>query len=268
MRQPTPVTRPLRARPLAGVLTSILLLGCGFATAEGDPLSQSITVSLDKNRQEARGQKRIDQLDDETQTMVDEYQRLSRELEVLTVYNDQLERLVASQEQEKASVKEQMVSLEQTKREVVPLMLRMVGWLETLLAADRPFLQEERRMRLRQLNDLMDRADVSVGEKFRRVLEAYQIEMAYSRTIESYRGELQSGGETRTVDFLRVGRVGLFYQTLDRSEVGHWDIKQGRWITLPDDYNRPIHKGLRIARKQASPELLHLPVALPQEGRP
>ncbi|WP_303907168.1 DUF3450 domain-containing protein [Thiohalomonas denitrificans] len=263
-----PLTRSSRARPMAGLLTSILLFGSSPTLADQDPLSQSMNISLDKNRREAEAQHRIDKLDDETRAMLDEYQRLSRELDVLTVYDGQLERLVASQEQEKTSIRDQMTHLEQTKREVVPLMLGMLQWLEQLIEADRPFLQEERQTRLRQLSELMDRADVSVGEKFRRVLEAYQIEMAYSRTIEAYRGELHNGDDVRTVDFLRVGRVGLYYQTLDRNEVGHWDENQGRWTSLPDEYSRPIRKGLRVARKQSAPELLHLPVALPEEIQP
>lgn len=260
--------KPPCTRPVTGLLASLLLLVSGPVLAEADPLSQSLTISRDNNRQEARVQHRIDQLDDETQAMLDEYQRLSRELEVLTSYDDQLERLISSQEDEKVSIHKQMASLEQTKRNVVPLMLEMVQWLESLIEADRPFLQDERRMRVRQLKALMDRADISVGEKFRRVLEAYQIEITYSRTIESYRGELDNGEDIRTVDFLRVGRVGLYYQTLDRREVGHWDAKQGRWIKLPDDYHRPIRKGLQVARKQAAPELLRLPVALPREVQP
>lgn len=258
----------LRRTRTAGLLVLALLFASGPVPADQDPLAKSLDVSLDNNRQEARAQHRIDRLDDETQAMVDEYQRSSRELEALTAYDDNLKRLVSSQEQEKASLHSQMKGLEQTQREIVPLMLCMVDWLKTLLEADRPFLQQERRMRLRQLNALMDRADVTTGEKFRRVLEAYQIEMAYGRTIEFYRGELRIGDRVRTVDFLRVGRVGLYYQTLDRTEVGYWDEKQERWVTLPARYNRPIRKGLRIARKQSAPELLHLPVALPEEVRP
>ncbi|MCK4704020.1 MAG: DUF3450 domain-containing protein [Gammaproteobacteria bacterium] len=231
--------------------------------AAKDPLNVSISTSSDNNQQEASTQTRIDGVDDETRVMLDEYQQLGRELDVLTVYNKQLQRLIDSQEKERASIREQMLGLEATKREIVPLMLHMVEWLDRFTQVDHPFLPEERRMRVDQIHELMDRADVSVGEKYRRILEAYQIEMDYGRTIEAYRGELKSNNTSRTVDFLRVGRIGLYYQTLDRQEAGHWDYAAGSWKKLPDNYNMSIRKGLRVARKQAAPDLLNLPVPAP-----
>lgn len=250
-------------------LSAMVLVACGtVTTASADALSHAISASVDNNRQEARVQQHIDQLSDETRAMLEEYQRLHRELDVLTVYNDQLQRMVASQEDEKVSLREQMADLELTQREIMPLMLRMVQWLEAFVKIDRPFLLEERRLRIQQLRDLMDRADVSIGEKYRRVLEAYQVEMEYARTIEAYRGELPGTDQARTVDFLRIGRVGLYYQTLDRHEVGQWNATMGKWEALPARYRLPVRDGLRIARKQAAPDLLRLPVAVPQELQP
>jgi hypothetical protein len=239
-----------------------------LAESANDPLSRSIDTSKQNTRQEIKTQQRIEQLDDETKAMLEEYQRLSRELEVLKVYDDQLERLVASQQEEKTSIQQQMQDLELTQREIVPLMLRMLNWLEGFVRIDQPFLPAERNLRLAQLEQLMDRADVSVGEKYRRVLEAYQIEMDYSRTIEANRGELANGDTPRTVDFLRIGRVGLYYLTLDRAEVGFWNPASGQWEVLPERYNLPIRNGLRIARKQSAPDLLNLPVSAPREVQP
>jgi hypothetical protein len=256
-------------RAWSGFLLALGILLClSLAEAANDPLSRALDTSKDNNRQEAKTQKRIDKLDDETKAMLEEYQRLSRELEVLEVYDAQLERLVTSQQAEKTSLQQQMQSLELTQREIVPLMLRMLAWLEEFVAIDQPFLPEERTLRIQQLKALMDRADVSVGEKYRRVLEAYQIEMEYSRTIEYSRGELASGEQTRTVDFLRIGRVGLYYMTLDHAEVGFWNPATARWEVLPERYHQSIREGLRIARKQAAPDLLRLPVSAPREVQP
>jgi hypothetical protein len=243
----------------------VLVTGNVMTAASADPLSHAISTSVDNNRQEAKVQQHIDELSDETRAMLEEYQRLHRELDVLTVYNDQLQRMVDSQQAEKVSIKEQMADLELTQHEILPLMLRMVQWLESFVQIDRPFLLDERRLRVQQLRALMDRADISIGEKYRRVLEAYQVEMEYGRTIEAYRGELPGTEQARTVDFLRIGRVGLYYQTLDRREVGQWNAAAGKWETLPTRYSRPVRDGLRMARKQAAPDLLRLPVAVPEE---
>ena len=113
----------------------------------------------------------------------------------------------------------------------------------------------------------MDRADVTNAEKYRRILEAFQIENEYGRTIEAYRGSLDRGGESLPVDFLRVGRVALVYQTLDASELGAWDQAAGQWQPLDRSYRGALRKGLRIARKQAAPDLLRLPVAAAEDVR-
>ena len=238
------------------------------ANAVDDPLKAAIDTSIRSNQQEAKTQSHIEKLSDKTRIMLQEYQQLSREVEVLVTYNNQLQRLVNSQKEEKQSIQQQMDGLETTQREIIPLMLHMVTSLQEFVAVDHPFLPEERQLRVTQLQQLMDRADVSIGEKYRRTLEAYQIEMEYGRTIESYRGELKSSDSTRTVDFLRIGRVGLYYQTLDRQEVGQWNTTAGGWQKLPSQYSLPIRKGLRIARKQAAPDLLYLPMPSPQVVTP
>ncbi len=246
----------------------LILTLSATAAAVDDPLEASINARISSNQQEAKTQGRIENLSDKTRVMLEEYQQLSRELEVLTTYNDQLQRLVNHQEEEKRSIQEQMAGLEATQREIVPLILQMTASLQEFVAVDHPFLPEERAQRVVQLQELMDRADISIGEKYRRVLEAYQIEMEYGRTIEAYRGQLKTETDTRTVDFLRIGRIGLYYQTLDRQETGEWNTATGSWQTLPDHYSLSIRKGLRIARKQSAPDLLYLPMPSLQEARP
>ena len=144
-------------------------------------------------------------------------------------------------------------------------MLKMTETLEQLLAADVPFLKEERQDRVANLRTLIDRADVTAGEKYRRIMEAYLVEVEYGRTIEAYRGELVIENDARTVDFLRIGRVGLFYQTLDGNESGRWNNSRGAWELLDSGYRTSVRDGLRIARKQTPPELLTLPVNAPAQ---
>jgi hypothetical protein len=136
----------------------------------------------------------------------------------------------------------------------------MLDSLASFVDLDVPFLLAERQRRVATLRSMMDRADVTNAEKFRRLLEAYQIENDYGRTIESYKGELKSEESTRTVQFLRVGRSVLVYQTLDSLNSGVWDPTQKAWKTLPGEYRAAVSKGIRLARKQAPPDLIRLPV--------
>jgi hypothetical protein len=233
-----------------------------------DTLDRSLQLSEDNNRLEQDTQQRIDDINDHTRAMIEEYHRLSREHEALTVYNDQLERIVDSQEAEKTSLRTQFQDIELTQREIMPLMLRMVDRLEAFLSTDTPFLVSERRQRVALLRELLDRADVTVAEKYRRVLEAYQVELDYGRTIEAYRDELDVDGIRRTVDVLRVGRVGLYYQSLDGRYSGHWDRATESWVPLDGSDRLAIRKGLRVARQEIAPELLRLQIPAPGAGQP
>ncbi|MBW6453341.1 MAG: DUF3450 domain-containing protein, partial [Methyloprofundus sp.] len=171
-----------------------------------------------------------------------------------------------SQEAEKNALEQQLQDIEITQREIVPLILNMQSSLEQFVQLDLPFLPEERQQRIANLKDMMARADVTNAEKFRRLIEAYQVENAYGNTIEAYRANIQLNGAISSVDFLRLGRIALYYQRLDGSETGFWNQAEKRWQPLANEYRNPIRQGLRIARKEAAPDLLTLPVAAATEA--
>jgi hypothetical protein len=112
---------------------------------------------------------------------------------------------------------------------------------------------------------MMKSADVTISEKYRRIVEAYQIEIEYGRTLEAYQGELGQGAEARTVRFLRIGRVALLYQTPDARETGYWDAGQKQWVT-DDSYRAAVKRGFAVADKVGAPDLLIAPVPAPVGG--
>ena len=205
-----------------------------------------------------KSQQQIDNLADETTQMLTEYRDVLRQTGSLRAYNDQLNKLVTSQQAELESISLQLRNIETTQRDIVPLMLKMIDTMVLFVELDIPFLPEERQQRVQQLQTLMERADVTLAEKYRRILEAYQVETEYGRTIEAYQGELNVGDNSRTVDFLRIGRVSLYYLTLDGLEAGIWNQKE--WQQLDDSYRQSISQGLKVAKKQLPPDLLVLPV--------
>jgi hypothetical protein len=109
---------------------------------------------------------------------------------------------------------------------------------------------------------MMDKANVAPSEKFRRVMEAYQVEMDYGRTIEAYSGFQEISGNESNVDFLRIGRTALLYQTRDGGAQGVWNKQTRQWDELDSSYRTQITKGLRMARKQLAPDLIMVPVAI------
>ncbi len=237
------------------------------ASLHADALSQAIQVETATNEAAVQSQQKIDALSDKTRQMLEQYRAAIHQTQNLKTYNAHLKDLLDSQQKEKESLQQQLQEIETTQYEIVPLILRMLNSLDKFIQLDMPFLAEERQQRLANLKAMMARADVSNAEKFRRVLEAYQIENDYGKTIEAYRGDLELNGVTSSVDFLRLGRLALYYQRLDGSETGYWNKETKQWQVLSSDYRNAIRNGLRIARKEAAPDLLTLPVPAVEAAR-
>lgn len=254
--------RTLTSNTLKALGNFGLILACIPIFAHANKAETALNTVATTHAQGAQSQQRINRLDDQTRELLEQYRLVTRQTDTLEVYNQQLQRLIDSQLAEMQSIEQQIRDIEVTQREITPLMLRMLASLEQFIRLDVPFLPQERKQRLVNLQTTLNRADVSVSEKFRQLIEAYQIENDYGRTIEAYRAPL-GDNEKRTVDFLRIGRVALFYQTLDGNELGRWDKATQQWVTLENQYRSAINNGLRMARKQAAPDLLVVPVAAP-----
>lgn len=254
----------LSEKVLAHWLPTIIGLTFAHGAMAQNQVKESVDVQKGTVAQNKKSQKTIDSLSEKANRLLDEYRLVIGETESLKTYNDQLAKLVDSQNEEIASIEKQIGSIESTNREVVPLMLKMIDGLDKFVALDVPFLQQERQNRIAGLKEMMDRADVSTSEKFRRVLEAYQVENEYGRSIEAYSEAVEINGEKKTVDFLRFGRIVLISQTLDGKVSQVWDQHDRKWRPLDDSYSTAIKDGLKIARKQSAPYLINLPVSAPE----
>jgi len=246
------------------ILVTLIMFFTSVAFAAPKELGDVIDKQVSVDKKAIQSQNTIDKLSDQTQRMLEDYKQTLRETDSLQRYNSHLENLIKSQQEEITSINNQLKTIDTTSREIVPLMMDMVDTLQQFIELDTPFLLNERSERVNHLKAMMNQADVTVSEKYRRIMEAYQIENEYGRTIEAYRGTLKSDGATRAVDFLRFGRVALIYQTLDGKEQGVWNSDTHTWDSLPNEYRASVTKGLRIARKQIAPDLLKLPVRAPE----
>jgi len=216
------------------------------------------------NREAAQSQERITELARQTEDLLADYRSVVRETESLKIYNDNLQRLVGDQNNEVRSINRQLAGLEETNRGVVPLMLEMIDMLEHIVEADLPFRIDKRRERASRLREMMDQADITASEKYRRIMEAYQTELEFGRTTEAYADTLPGTGQT--VNFLRVGRTLLLYQSGDRSVTGWFNPHTRAYETLPDRYRLEVGRGLAIARNEKAPDLVVLPVPGPERS--
>ena len=239
-----------------------LLVISGSLSAQAvDRIEEQGTSRAEENR---AAQVEIDKLADATRDMVAEYRGELKVIEGLEVYNSLLQMQVDDQREEISAIEDSIDQVALIERQIVPLMARMIDSLEQFVELDVPFLLAERRGRIAGLRTLLVRSDVTAAEKLHRVLEAYQIENDYGRTVEPYTRTLDVEGQLREVNFLSVGRVALLYQSLDGDQVGAWDRQQRRFVSLsPADYKRHVAKGLKMARKQVAPQLLIVPLSAP-----
>ena len=258
---------PTKRRAAATKRNGIKALAIGvvgaLAVAAGAATLSDIFVVAERINDQAReSQAKVDALSEETRELYDEYRQTLKEIEGLRVYNRQLERQISGQEQEMAEISGNMDKITDVQRQVTPLMDRMVTGLEQFVANDMPFLPDERQDRLSRLREILDRPDVAVSEQFNQVLNAYQVENDYGRTLKAYSGKVDVEGEERVADLLLVGRVALAYQTSDGGETGYWNKRTKQWEQLDDSYQAGVRNGIRMARQQASLNLLPMPVSL------
>lgn len=245
----------MRFRPLLPVLLSSLFFSSLILipAQAADALDKSRDAVAKTNKQLQQKQQKIDGLHEQTERLVDQYRSTLREAESYKVFNQQLQEIVHSQDSDLLSLQTQIVEIEFTAQQVMPMMQRMIIALRQFIEQDAPFLPVERQERLVKLEATMKRADITVAEKYRKILEAYQIEIEYGKTLEAYQAML----DDKKVHFLKVGRAAFFYQTLDGIEFGVWHPQQRKWLAVDNrEVTRSITMGIKIARKQHSPELM------------
>jgi len=250
-------------------IAAMALLGSlsgAAAIANADETLEAILDVSDQTTVAARkSQQKIDQLAEETRSLLGDYKTVMKQIDGLKVYNDRLRSQIANQERRLDDIEGSIQDVTIIQRQMTPLVIRMIDGLEQFVELDVPFHIEERRQRIEFLRANLDRSDVTVAEKFRQVLEAYKIESEYGRKIDAYKGSVEIGGVERDVNFFRVGRIALLYQTTDTELSGAWDQEGRSWVELPSgEFRNAIMKGLRIARKEASIDLLTLPIPAPE----
>lgn len=250
-------SRKLATAAIAAAL--VVVTGSVFAQSVDDVLKAGQRrISLAQESQE-----RINTVVERTRSIEDQYRSINKEIDGLRVYN----RLMTAQTNgQKATLEDIALSMDQVdviNRQIYPLMERMIDGLKQSIALDIPFLIEERNTRMDTLDQIMERSDVSVAEKFRKVMEAYQIELDYGSSSEWYLHEIELGGVPREYKMLRIGRIGLYFQSDDTSITGWYNTSTGQYEEVDNANRNEIRKGLRIARQLVAPELVLIPLLLP-----
>jgi hypothetical protein len=244
------------------LLTAIVLgfLGSQTAFGQANPekllskVSQSIGV-------EAKAQKGADEYNYSKADILEQIRNMKYRVAWLKYRTEQYKVFVDN-------VKESISNLQFKKREILtlreklePYLAEVVTRMSEFIEKDLSFLPEERQKRINTLTQSLNSYDVAMSEKLRRVFaEGLQIEAEYGRMVESIDETLNLNGEETQVTVFRLGRVGMYYISLDGQETGRWNQETKQWKILPEKMNRNIRRAADIAAGKRIVEIVDLPL--------
>ena len=241
----------------------LLSLLAFFAVSENTDIEEILSENESNFSLSEESQSQVNDLSTEKDSLLAEWKVVVKQVEGLKIYNEQKRRQIKAQEERLVTLADQTKQVVVIQRQIPPLMERMADSLEQFVNLDSPFSLDERTKRINQVRATLSDPKVTASEQVRQVLEAYNIEREYGRTIETYEDAIEIDGEEKVVNILRIGRLALLYQLKDQSQAGVWDSEadngQGAWVEV-SGYRLPIRGGIRMANKTAPLDLLAIPV--------
>jgi len=231
-----------------------------FVAASESEMEAILEVGRDNTELSAQSQGKIDATDSATDKLINEFKVVSKQVEGLKLYNAQKRIQIQAQLDLMDQYDEQLIQVVVMQRQVPPLAQRMLAGLEKYVKLDTPFHIEERLQRLDLVRASLSNPKVTASEQVRQILEAYNIEGEYGRKLDAYDETIVLDGKEMVVNILRVGRLGMFFQTKDERKTGYYDTELGSWEELSGSYRVQVRDGIRMAQKLAPMDIMMLPI--------
>ena len=249
----------VRASLMAAVAAS------AFGGAANAQLNQTLQEAGRSTDAGAQTQRRVDQLDDQRTDIELEYRALLQQIESQRLFVEQQQVFIRSQENELTSLEQQIERVDGIERDLAPMMREMVQNLEQFVNLDLPFQMEGENGRLARIEGLyedIDDPNISPAERYRVILNAYEIEASYGRSLRSYDEEILEDGVLVPVTVLQVGRVAMIRQYNDgRLTIRH--ANSNGWEDLPGSYTANVNRAVRIAQEVTTPSVFLAPLPGP-----
>jgi len=217
------------------------------------PVAEAIEIRQATQKDEVRWR-------EERQQLAAVYDRLKDEQVRLEARRQAMEETLTATRTRVSAKQAQIEAIARITDQVAPFLEEQYQRLAGRIEADMPFLTAERRQRLENLKTLLDDPGVAVSERLRKVFEALLVEAEYGNTIEVYQENITVADRTLLANIFRLGRVGLYYQSLDRQTCGFYNIAQAAWQPLSADANRTLQTAIEIGTKRRPVEILNMPL--------
>lgn len=247
---------------LSGVLAAMLLA----APLQAQPDTPARQVETSTQQLAVKIQQQVEKLDSKRQADFQEWRQVRRELLLLEAYNERQTQWNNRLREQITSLEEQLAGLDTTREQLEPLLQEMAQRLGEFIRHDLPFKQDDRLFKVRSLESLLNRVDVSHAEKLRQLLTLYRNEVEQGRALEMSHEFLalpSSTTEKQRYTLLRVGRIGLYYLSEDEQQGGYWSAADKAWLALNRNQRQEVLRGLALAQERGLPELLSLPLSVP-----
>ena len=239
------------------LLCGLLLVANASASSNPEQNLQIVDQAL-TIRQET--QKKEDAWDSEKKRLMVRYQALQATEKVLLFEQKQNRTRLDNIRQRVEQAERKTIESARLRKELTFYLSTVVEKVDNLTTAGLPFLTSERSQRLLQIKETLVDPEITAAEKYRRVMEALQVETEYRHTVEVYPQEIEIVGEKKMVEVLRLGSLALFWRSPDGGSVGEYDPLQQQWRLLDKRYQGAINKAMEIASKQRTIEMVSLPI--------
>lgn len=248
----------------ASLMAAVAATALGGAV-QAQQLDQTLQTARQSTTAGAQTQQRIDTLDDQRTDIELEYRALLEQIESQRLFVEQQQVFIRSQENEVTSLQQQIERVDNIERDLAPMMREMVVNLENFVNLDLPFRMEGengRLARIEGLYELLDDPNISPAERYRVILNAYEIEASYGRSLNAYEEEILEDGIPVSVDVLQIGRVAAIRVYADgRMTIRHSNSSD--WESLPGGYEANVTRALRIAQEVTTPSVFLAPLPGP-----
>jgi len=241
-----------------GLLFSLFVMqGQSVAETKADQIQGKVVQAIEVRQQT---QKKEDVWARKKAKLVARYRSLKANKKHLEKLKRKIERALNSQKARVAELERKTKESGRIREELQSYLESVVTQLEEFIKKDLPFLLKERTNRIVSIKKILARVEVPAAEKYRRVMEALQVETEYGRTVKVYQDTIELDEKAVLVDVLRLGRLSLFCQTPDGRVVGHYDRAAGKWVSLPSGYRRDINRAVEMSRRERTIDLVRLPI--------
>lgn len=235
-----------------------------FAGAGQAQLDEALNVARQSTQDGAQTQAQIDDIADRTDDLEREYLAILQQVEDQRVFVEQQRVFLQSQENELTELNRQLERVDTIERELTPMLLEMFVALEDFINSDIPFQTDMRMARLADIEGLLGDSQVSAAEKYRRLLNAYEIEASYGRSLRSYSEEVMRGDTPTEASILQIGRVAIIRRFGDGTmEMRTKDNPD--WRPVPGAFATEVQRAFRIANEVTTPEVFTAPLPGPEQ---